>query len=403
MEIELWWLLALPLFFVFGWLAARIDIKQVVSESRALPRSYFAGLNFLLNEQPDRAIEAFLEAARLDPETVELHFALGSLFRRRGETDRAIRVHKYLIDRDASLSQLSEEQRLQALVELGQDYLKAGLLDRAEEVFLKLRATARDEEALKNLLEIYQLEKDWEKAIAIAREMPGYAEHLWQKEIAQFHCELAASDLLNGRLEAARSRIEAALAINRRCVRATLLRGELEARAPADDAARSAHLENALRIWQGIEQQNPQYLALAAEKMMEAFNALSRAEAGVELMRAYLERYPSLDLLDVVFQAELQMHGAQAAYTLVRDELRRHPTLLGLDKLLEAQILLAPPEQRADLELIKHLIHNHTRRVARYRCDECGFKARQFHWRCPACGGWETFPPKRSEEFDLAP
>jgi lipopolysaccharide biosynthesis regulator YciM len=416
-EIELWWLLALPLFFGFGWLAARIDIKQVVSESRALPRSYFTGLNFLLNEQPDRAIEAFLEAARIDPETVELHFALGSLFRRRGETDRAFRVHKHLIDRDASLSQLTEEQRLLALAELGQDYLKAGLLDRAEDVFLKLRGTPRDEEALRNLLEIYQLEKDWEKAIAIAQQMPGHAEHLWQKEIAQFHCELAASDLLNGRFDAARSHIEAALATNRRCVRATLLRGELEAKLAAggnedtdsprkigaDGTAPPDPLENALRIWQGIEQQNPQYLSLAAEKMMTAFRQLGREQAGIELMRGYLERHPSLDLLDVVFQAELSLRGPQSAYVLVRDELRRNPTLLGLDKLFEAQILLAPPEQRADLELVKNLIHTHTRRVARYRCDDCGFKARQFHWRCPACGGWETFPPKRTEEFDLAP
>ncbi len=406
MEIELWWLLVLPVFFGFGWLAARIDIKQLLSESRALPRSYFTGLNFLLNEQPDKAIEAFLEAARLDPETVELHFALGNLFRRRGETDRAIRVHKHLIERDASLSQLSEEQRLHALAELGQDYLKAGLLDRAEEIFVKLRGTQRDEEALRNLLEIYQQEKDWEKAIAIAEQMPGHAEHLWQKEIAEFHCELAASDLLNGRLDEARRRLDAALATNRKCVRATLMRGELEAKlgaGEAADAASAARLEAALAIWQGIEQQNPVFLSLAAEKMLDAYRALGREAAGIELLRAYLERHSSLDLLDAVFHAELRARGPEAAYRLVRDELRRNPTLLGLDKLIEAQILLVPPEKRADLELVKNLIHNHTRRVARYRCDDCGFKARQFHWRCPACGGWETFPPKRTEEFDLAP
>jgi len=405
-EIELWWLLVLPVFFGFGWLAARIDIKQLLSESRALPRSYFTGLNFLLNEQPDKAIEAFLEAARLDPETVELHFALGNLFRRRGETDRAIRVHKHLIERDASLSQLSEEQRLHALAELGQDYLKAGLLDRAEEIFVKLRGTQRDEEALRNLLEIYQQEKDWEKAIAIAEQMPGHAEHLWQKEIAEFHCELAASDLLNGRLDEARRRLDAALATNRKCVRATLMRGELEAKlgaGEAADAASAARLEAALAIWQGIEQQNPVFLSLAAEKMLDAYRALGREAAGIELLRAYLERHSSLDLLDAVFHAELRARGPEAAYRLVRDELRRNPTLLGLDKLIEAQILLVPPEKRADLELVKNLIHNHTRRVARYRCDDCGFKARQFHWRCPACGGWETFPPKRTEEFDLAP
>jgi len=392
-EIELWWLLALPLFFGSGWLAARIDIRHVVRASRALPRSYFTGLNFLLNEQPDKAIEAFLEAAKIDPETVELHFALGSLFRRRGEIDRAIRLHKHLIDRDDGVSLLSEDQRLHALAELGQDYLKAGLLDRAEEIFLKLRHTRRDEEALRNLLEIYQQEKDWIKAIAIAEQMPGHAEHLWQKQIAEFHCELAQSALVNGRYDEARERLDAALVANRRCVRATLMRGELEAKLGAGVTA--------IELWQTIEQQNPVYLALAADKMMAAYRAQGREAAGVELLRAYLERHPSLDLLDVVFQSVLAMQGAEAAYQLVRDELRRNPTLLGLDKLLEAQILLAPPERRGDLDLIKNLIHNHTRRVARYRCDDCGFKARQFHWRCPACGGWETFPPRRTEEFDL--
>lgn len=395
MEIELWWLLVLPVFFGFGWLAARIDIRHVVSESRVLPRSYFTGLNFLLNEQPDRAIEAFLEAARIDPETVELHFALGSLFRRRGETDRAIRVHKHLIDRDASLTQLTEEQRLHALSELGQDYLKAGLLDRAEDIFLKLRGTQRDEEALRNLLEIYQQEKDWEKAIAIAEQMPGHAEHLWQKQIAEFHCERATTDLLNARHDEARTRLEAALAVNRRCVRATLMLGELEAKVSSG--------ETALATWQTVEQQNPLFLSLVAEKMMAVYRDLGRETAGIDLLRGYLERHASLDLLDAVFQAELKARGPEAAYMLVRDELRRNPTLLGLDKLLEAQILLAPVEKRADLELVKNLIHNHTRRVARYRCDDCGFKARQFHWRCPACGGWETFPPKRTEEFDLNP
>ena len=395
MEIELWWLLVLPLFFGFGWLAARIDIKHVVSESRALPRSYFTGLNFLLNEQPDKAIEAFLEAAKIDTDTVELHFALGSLFRRRGETDRAIRVHKHLIDRDASLSQLSEDQRLHALAELGQDYLKAGLLDRAEDIFLKLRGTPRDEEALRNLLEIYQQEKDWEKAIAIAAQMPGHAEHLWQKQIAEFHCELAASDLLNSRFDTARQRLAAALSANRRCVRATLMLGELETKVGAG--------QTAVEIWQTIEQQNPLFLSLAADKMMTTYRELGREQAGIELLRGYLEGHSSLDLLDAVFQAELKARGPEAAHGLVRDELRRNPTLLGLDKLLEAQVLLAPVEKRADLELVKNLIHNHTRRVARYRCDDCGFKARQFHWRCPACGGWETFPPKRTEEFDLAP
>lgn len=391
MEIELWWLLVLPVFFGLGWVAARIDINHLLKESRALPRSYFKGLNFLLNEQPDQAIEAFIEAARVDPETIELHFALGSLFRRRGETDRAIRVHQNLIERDG----LSPAQRLHALSELGQDYLKAGLLDRAEEIFVKLRSTDRDEEALKNLLEIFQLEKEWAKAVLIAEAMPNHSDHLWQKAIAEFHCEMAANEMLHDRHDEASRLLNQALTANRKCVRATLLLGNL-AEKVGDD-------ETAIDYWKRIEQQNPVYLALAAEKMMTAHIRLGRKVQGVQLLRGWLERHPSLDVLDAVFRAELDNDRAQAAYALVRDELRRNPTLLGLDKMLEAQILVATPESRPDLELIKNLIHNHTRRVARYRCDTCGFKARQFYWRCPGCGGWETYPPKRTEEFDIAP
>ena len=391
LEIQLWWLLALPLFFILGWIAARIDIKHLVRESRSLPRSYFRGLNFLLNEQPDKAIEAFIEAARVDPETVEMHFALGNLFRRRGETDRAIRVHQNLIGRDG----LNEEQRLQALAELGQDYLKAGLLDRAEAVFEKLVGTRRDEEALRSLLEIYQQEKEWQKAIDIASKLPQHAGHMWQKEIANFHCELAAAALLDGDNDSARARLDAALAANRKCVRATILLGEL--------ALAAGEVPAAIEAWKRVEQQSPQYLSLIGSRLSEAYKREGREEQGIAQLRSWLEQHPSLDLLDAVFQSELAGSGPEAAYTLVRDELRRNPTLLGLDKLLEAQILVAPVERRADLELIKNLIHDHTRRVARYRCDSCGFKARQFYWRCPACGGWETYPPRRSEEYDLSP
>ena len=387
-EFEYWQLLLFPLFFGLGWAAARIDIKHLVKESRALPRSYFQGLNFLLNEQPDKAIESFIEVVKVDPQTVELHFALGSLFRRRGETERAIRMHQNLIDR----VDLAPDLKLQALSELGQDYLKAGLLDRAEDMFAKLRGTSRDEEAKRNLLEIYQLEKDWQKAIAIAKEMPDYAT---QKEIANYYCELAAAEMINSRPEAARNYLDSALSLHRNCVRASLLQGDLWEQEGNPAAA--------IEAWKRIESQNPAYLALVAQKILDAYLKLERREEGLQLLRGYLASYPSLDLLETVFRLVLAGEGAEVAYRLVRDELRRNPTLLGLDKLLEAQLLGAPPERRQDLELVRNLVHNHTRRLARYRCDNCGFKARQFYWRCPACGGWETYPPKRSEEFDLIP
>jgi lipopolysaccharide biosynthesis regulator YciM len=395
MEFEYWWLIGFPLFFGLGWLAARIDIKHLLTESRALPRSYFKGLNFLLNEQPDKAIEAFIEVVRVDPETVELHYALGSLFRRRGEYDRAIRMHQNLIDR----ADLSADQRLAALYELGQDYLKAGILDRAEEAFNRLREGPLAAEARGFLLEIYQAEKEWQKAIDMATEIgagpdASRAESL-SRDVAHFHCELAAFDATHSRPGEARRHLEAALEANRKCVRASLQLGDLERAA--------GNTERAIESWKRIESQDPSYLALVAQRLLDVFRDTGRLEEGLTLLAGHLERFPSLDLLDTLFQYTLDAKGPEAAYVLVRDELRRNPTLLGLDRLLEAQIAGASsPERRRDLELVKNLVHSHARRMARYRCAACGFRARQFHWHCPGCGGWETYPPRRSEDFDAA-
>lgn len=387
-EFEYWQLLFFPLFFVLGWAAARIDIRHLVKESRSLPRSYFQGLNFLLNEQPDRAIESFVDAVKVDPQTSELHFALGSLFRRRGETERAIRMHQNLVERD----DLPQDLKLQALAELGQDYMKAGLLDRAEEVFTRLQDSDMVMEAKRNLLEIYQLEKDWQKAIAIAAEFPDIAS---QAEIAEYFCEMAATEMIRSRRDVASDYLQTALQRNRKCVRASLLQGDI--------ALQTERVEEAISCWLRIEQQDPAYLALVAQRLLDAYRRLERREDGLLLLRGYLENYPSLDLLDVVFQLVLESEGADAAYTLVRDELKRNPTLLGFDKLIEARLHIAQGEARSDLELAKSIVQGYTRRLARYRCDNCGFKARQFYWRCPACGGWETYSPKRTEEFELAP
>jgi len=391
MEFEYWWLLlGFPLFFALGWLAARVDIKQLLTESRALPSSYFKGLNFLINQQPDKAIEAFIEVVKVDPQTVELHFALGSLFRRRGEVERAIRMHQNLVDR----ADLGNEQRVVALYELAQDYLKAGLLDRAEALFLKLEGTTYEQQALKFLLEIYEQEKDWQKAIQTSRKLDSVAGHSSAREIAHFYCEMAQSEMVHRRTEPARSVLESALTVNRKCVRAFILLGDL--------ALSEGNPEEAIEAWKRVEAQNPAYLTLVAEKLLAAHRQVGRSDEGLALLRGYLASYPSLDLLNLVFHTVLDREGPGAANELVRGELRRTPTLLGLDKLLEAQMLEAPLERRRDLELIRNLVHEHTRSLALYRCDECGFKARQFYWHCPACHGWETYPPRRSEERELA-
>jgi lipopolysaccharide biosynthesis regulator YciM len=390
MEFEFWWLLALPVFFGMGWVAARVDLKSLLSESRALPSSYFRGLNFLLNEQPDKAIESFLQVAKENPQTVELQFALGSLFRRRGEVDRAIRMHQDLVNRE----DLADDQRRAASFELSQDYFKAGLLEHAEQVLARMGEVDPSPEVHRHLLDIYIQEKDWEKAVDAAKKLEVSAKRNYQREIANYYCELAITAQVHGHPAEAEGHLRNALGGNRKCVRANLLKGEW--------LAREGRHEEAIAAWKAIEQQDPAYFGLAAEGMVESYKALGKLGEGLTLLRGLQHRYPGLDLLNVVYQATAEHEGDEAAWRLVRDEVRRNPTLVGLDRLIDAELVRAPPERRQDLQLMKNLVHSHAQALAVYLCGNCGFKARQFFWQCPACGGWETFPPRRTAELDSA-
>ena len=390
MEFEIWWLLSIPIFFGLGWIAARIDIKQLLSESRSLPKGYFKGLNFLLNEQPDKAIDAFIEIVRLDPETADLHFALGNLFRRRGETERAIRMHQNLFAR----LDLPPEQRMQAQYELGQDFLKAGLLDRAEEVFQELTETAYSIQARRALLEIFQREKEWVQAIDAAKALQNSGTGNRNKQIAQFYCELAEDELVNTHPEKALPLLETALSTDRMSVRATILTG--------DALVALGKPEEALATWRRVEKQSISHTVLVAQRLMEGFQSVGRPQEGISLLKSYLSETASIDLLEVLFKAVLKQEGVEAANTLVHDELRRTPTLLGLDKLLEAQLLVVPPEIREDLSFVRNLVQRYASRLSRYQCSHCGFEARQFYWQCPGCHQWETYPPKRVEEMKLS-
>ncbi|HEX7642059.1 MAG TPA: lipopolysaccharide assembly protein LapB [Burkholderiaceae bacterium] len=389
MEFETWWLLGIPAFFALGWIAARIDIRQLLSESRTLPRGYFKGLNFLLNEQPDKAIDAFIEIVKLDPETVELHFALGNLFRRRGETERAIRVHQNLLARP----DLPQEHQVHALYELGQDYLKAGLLDRAEETYNKLIDTQYSAQARRALLEIFQREKEWVRAIEAAHGLQEAGAGARQKEIAQFYCELAQDELVHTHPDAALALLDKALATDRKSVRATMLIG--------DALLAKGDTEGALLAWRRVEQQSVPHVALVAQRMMDGYRAVGRPQEGVNLLKLYLAEASSIDLLEVVFKAVFELDGVDAARQLVSDELRRTPTLLGLDKFLEVRLMDTSLEVRPELSTVKNLVHSHAQKLARYQCSHCGFKARQFYWQCPGCNGWETYPPRRTEELNV--
>lgn len=384
MELETWHLLVLPLFFALGWMAARVDIRHVMRESRAVPASYFKGLNHLLNEQPDKAIEAFVEIARLDPDTLELHYALGALFRRRGEFDRAIRIHQNLVDR----SDLDQQQRLKALYELGLDFFKAGLLDRAEEIFKSLETGVHALDALSHLLDIYVLEKDWERAIRTAHRLEKMGCPSRHADIAHYHCELALDAMLRKDMSTAAEQLAQARVANRKSARAIQLQGDLEALQERPEAA--------IERWREMESVNPAYLPIVAERLFQAHQQLGRAQAGIELLKGYLVRQPSADLFHILFHAVQQTQGWQVAAHLAGEELRRNPGLRILDDYLQARNAEAG---EADIEarIAQDLVHRQVSRLAYYQCRECGFKARQFFWQCPACARWESIPPERIE------
>ncbi len=389
MEFEVWWLLVIPFFFALGWIAARIDIRHVIAESRSLPRSYYKGLNALLDEHPDKAIDIFVEIARLDPETAELHFALGNLFRRRGDIERAVRVHQSLLAR----ADLTPELAAQARYELGQDYLKAGLLDRAEETFHQLAHSQYGTQASRALLEIYQREKEWKRAIEAALALQASGAGAYQKEIAQFYCELAQDDMVHAHADVAMATLEKALSYDRNNVRAMILIGDV--------LLSKGDTEAALLAWRRVEQQSSPHVALVAQRLMDGYRAVGRLREGVNLLKAYLAEAAAIDLLEVVFKAVLELDGPEAANQLISDELRRTPTLLGLDKLIEARLMHSPPERLAELTLVKNLVGGYAQKLARYQCGHCGFKAKQFYWQCPGCSQWESYAPRRTEELSV--
>lgn len=384
-------------------MAARFDLRQLMSEQGALPRSYFKGLNFLLNEQPDKAIDAFIEVARLDPETTELHFALGALFRRRGETERAIRVHQNL----ATRPDLPEPEREHALYELGQDFLRAGLLDRAEESLRRLMSGPYAASAKRVLLELYEVEKEWQKAIDAARELQTLEQKDYRVQIAQFCCELAQDALQRKRPDDAVEWLRKATVENPANVRAPILLGDV--------AMAAGDARGALGHWLGIETQDASYLPLVADRVVKAYGSLNEQGRALDWLRGLLKGNLAAELLDTAYRAELEANGAVAAAALMREQLRRQPTLLALTRYFEAQAAAAElveevasseataggdtalQAQARETAAIRDLLQLRTRNLARYTCRECGFRARLFYWQCPGCNRWETYAPRRSE------
>lgn len=392
MEFETWWVLAVPLFFGLGWFASRLDARQAPRASGQLPDAYFRGLNFLLNEQPDKAIDAFIDVVRLDPETIELHFALGNLFRRRGETDRAIRVHQNLAER----RDLDSAQREHAVFELGQDFLRAGLLDRAEDAFNRLEGSTYAAASLRHRLALAQMVRDWPQAIDLARRLQADAGDGLGREIAQFHCELAAQALAGSaadRLAIATREIEAARAADPQHPRSWVLSGEA--------AMVEGDPRRAIADWAHLLTEQPAYAGLLARGWLAAHEAIGELDAGLAALEQAHQAQPGIDTLAAIADARLGAQGAAAALSWTDAQLRAHPSLLGFEKWLSLR-RQAVPSATAELdpELTQRLIAPQVSRLSRYGCAHCGFKARQFYWQCPGCSRWDTYAPKRGEELE---
>ena len=379
----LWLLLLLPVAAGSGWVAAQPGVLPWrKTDSFDLPTAYFKGLNFLLNEQHDKAIEVFIKMLEVDSETVEMHLALGNLFRRRGEVERATRIHQNLIARP----NLDRQQHAQALFELGQDYLKAGLLDRAESLFSELADVQHhSEQALRHLLLIYEQEKEWEKCAAVARRLASGANSEMSAVIAQYSCELAESALAEGRYDRARNYINSAFAADRNCVRATIQSGRLE-------ALLGQH-PKAIATWKRVQEQDPRFLGEVIDLISGSYRITDDNQGLQQFLNETSETHRDVRLALAVADTIESESGAKQAEDFIVNWVRRHPSVHGLHRLIRLKLKQADSGMRRDLDLLDNMIGGIVEREYRYECRQCGFSGRSMHWQCPGCRGWNTIMP----------
>ena len=384
MELDLTWiLLGLPLAFGLGWLASRLDLRELRIANRQAPRAYFKGLNYLLNEQQDQAIDAFIEAVQNDPDTSELHFALGNLFRRRGEYDRAVRVHEHLLSR-ADLSQ-SDRQRAQHGLAL--DYLKAGLLDRAEEALRKLEATPYEGQARLARLAIYERSREWPEATLVAQLLEKSGEANFSVRMAHYQCELAREAVQQGDSAKALQLLQRAVLDSPDAPRPRILLGQLQL---AQGQAHAA-LETLKALFEKADAAAP----LAASSLAKAAQAANLTSTAFDVLEAHYAKQPCIDVLEAMASLEAaEPAGPAASHQRYLDHLQKHPSLMAASRWLNGQAQHEPlpaPVQKA--------LEQATRPLARYRCAACGFEAKEHFWHCPGCQAWDSYPPRRVEEL----
>ena len=381
-----WFWLLLPVAATSGWYAA---MRRKRGEKRSpaqteLRNHYFRGVDYLLNEQPDKAIELFIRMLEVDSETADTHLALGNLYRRRGEVDRAIRIHQNLIEVRA----LGPEERSRALLELGQDYLSAGLLDRAEDVFQSLSEhPVHGVQALRHLVDIYEQEQDWDQAIASAQRLEAATQGNLGAVMAHYCCERAERLNARGEYEEAFQAVERALELHSGCVRARLLAGDMR-------RARSEH-RLALDAYLGVEGQDPSYLPEVLPSVRQCFEALGRCEDLREYLRHLIDAYGSVAATLALADLIRERQGLDAAAEFVAGRLEQGVSIRGLDYLLDLEVHKQGARAPGHLGLQRALTAALLEDRPRYQCGHCGFRAKSLHWRCPSCKRWNMIKPLR--------
>ena len=378
----IWFVLLLPAAALSGWVIGRRGgERHSDSQVSKLSTTYFRGLNYLLNEQPDKAIELFLHIAELDKDTFETQVALGHLFRRRGEVDRAIRLHQALVQR----TDLNDQQKVQALLALGEDYMKSGLLDRAETVFSELaRIDQRAPQALRHLIAIYQSERDWTKAIENASRYEAVTGEPMGKLIAQFECELADRQRAAGDIDAARDSIARAYAADSTSVRAGMLEGRIEVDAGQDAAAIRA-FERAARL-------DPDYLPDRLPGLLASYARVGDSTGARAFLAEMAEHYRGISPVLALARLVESSDGVGAARAYLAQQLKDRPSVRGEAALID-MTLAEQADPVATLHDLKHITDQLLVRNPSYRCSRCGFGARSHHWQCPSCKEWGTVKP----------
>ena len=381
MEFDFTWvLLGFPIAFTLGWLASRLDLRQLRIENRQAPKAYFKGLNLLLNEQQDQAIDAFIEAVQNDPDTSELHFALGNLFRRRGEYERAVRVHEHLMAR----GDLTQPERDRAQHALALDFLKAGLLDRAEVALRRLEGTSFEEEARLALLSIYERSSDWANATDIAGRLGHSSQGSFNTRQAHYLCEQASAWAAAGETAVAGAALQQAVAMAPGAGRPLIDLAKWQTQ--SGDAAA------AFETLMTLDKTSPQNLPLVANLLANVATSLGQQSAAQALLSAAYARTPSIDLIEAIIRLDTTPDAARHWYA---QHLGQHSSLVAATRWMADQTQ-PDPENHA---LIQRALDQATKPLMRYRCAACGFEATQHFWHCPGCQAWDSYPARRVEEL----